>query len=114
MSGYRVLPLLLLLVLGLASADPVRERQFDAIKRLGNLNGVALHCRALRETRKMKQALVRTLPQRRQLGELFDRQSHESYLAFIERRDRCPSLTELAGQVDDAIVELEQAYAENR
>lgn len=103
---------LLLALIGMGGqAAASQQAQFDAIKRLGDLNGVALHCRALLETRRMKMALIRNLPQRRQLGELFDRQSHESFMAFIENKGRCPSMAELGAQVDTAIKQLERVYA---
>ncbi|MBF0256753.1 MAG: hypothetical protein HQL47_09915 [Gammaproteobacteria bacterium] len=106
----KILTLVLSLLLALpAAAD--EAAQFAAIKRLGDLNGIALHCRALVETRRMKMALIRNLPQRRQLGELFDHQSHESFMAFIQRKDRCPSMAELSNQVDAAITQLERVYA---
>jgi hypothetical protein len=105
-AGLGLLLALLSVPLGAGEAE-----QFAAIKRLGDLNGIALHCRALLETRRMKMALIRNLPQRRQLGELFDLQSHESFMAFIERRDTCPSMAELGLQVDAAITELERVYA---
>ena len=89
-----------------AQEDP----KFATIARLGELNGIALHCKALVETQRMKRALVANLPKRRQLGELFDQETHNSFMRFIQENDSCPSVAELQQQVDVAISELEKAY----
>ena len=60
------------------------DEHFSAIKRLGQINGVALHCKALAETQRIKRALVLNLPKRRQLGDLFDVETNASFLRFIE------------------------------
>lgn len=89
-----------------AQEDP----KFATIARLGELNGVALHCKALAETQRMKRALVANLPKRRQLGELFDLETHNSFMRFMQENDSCPSAAELQQQVDVAISELEKVY----
>lgn len=89
-----------------AQQDP----QFATIARLGELNGIALHCKALPETQRMKRALVANLPKRRQLGELFDQETNRSFMEFMQQNDSCPSPAELEQQVDAAIQELEEVY----
>ena len=99
---------------GLALLQPVAsaamDEQLESIRQLGRLNAVALHCQALKETRRMKQALVLHLPRRRQLGELFDTESHEAFLDFIKNNASCPGPGILSGQVTAAIAVLKQAY----
>jgi len=100
-----------LLLLAHTSLFAVNDDQLQAIRALGELNGVALHCKALSETRRIKQALVLNLPKRRQLGELFDYETNKSYMAFIERNASCPSAAELSQRVDEALKVLEAAFA---
>ena len=87
------------------------DEQMSAIKRLGQLNGVALQCKALPETQRMKRLLVLNLPKRRQLGELFDLESNASFMRFIEDKAVCPSPETLRKQVDEAIAVLEKVFA---
>jgi len=100
----------LLLFSGVSFAQP-GEAQIDSIRALGDLNGVALQCRYLEQTRKMKQALIETLPKRQELGQLFDDRSNTAFLAFIESKSACPSPAEFEGKVDSAIESLKQNYA---
>lgn len=86
------------------------EAQLAAIRHLGDLNGVALHCKALLETQRMKRALVATLPKRRVLGEIFDEQSHKSYMKFIEDKSHCPSPADLIEEISLGIAELEKVW----
>ncbi|MEN8177467.1 MAG: hypothetical protein ABFS39_02490 [Pseudomonadota bacterium] len=88
----------------------ITDTQLGSIKSLGELNGVALHCRALGETQRMKRALVLNLPKRRQLGELFDQETHKSFLNFISEQATCPSQATLAQQVDEAIRNLQAVF----
>jgi hypothetical protein len=90
-----------------AAAD---DSKLAAIKHLGELNGIALQCKALSETQRMKRALVVNLPKRRQLGELFDYETNRSFMAFIKRDGSCPSPEVLREEVDHAIAELETLY----
>jgi hypothetical protein len=96
----------------LAAQAPAGEaEQLAAIRRLGELNGVALHCQALAQTQRMKRELVRQLPKRRQLGELFDYETNASFLRFIQDKTRCPDLEAFKRSVDEALVELGRVYA---
>ena len=100
----------LCLLLLQSQAFAASNEQLAAIKRLGQINGKALHCKALPETQRMKRALVLNLPKRRQLGELFDNETNISFMKFINDNATCPSPQELHQQVDAAIAELEKAY----
>ncbi|MEW8070169.1 MAG: hypothetical protein AB2810_05250 [Candidatus Thiodiazotropha endolucinida] len=86
------------------------SEQLAAITALGSLNGIALHCKALSETQRIKRALVATLPKRRQLGELFDYETNRSFMAFIEKNGACPTSHSLEQQVDEALERLKSLY----
>ena len=90
----------------------LNSQHFSAIRQLGEINGVALHCKALAETQRMKRALVLNLPKRRQLGELFDSETNASFLKFIREGAICPSPDELKNQVDEAIGILEEVFGD--
>ena len=102
---------LLCLMLIQIESPAATSEQLAVIKRLGQLNGIALHCKALPETQRMKRELVSHLPKRRQLGELFDTETHHSFMQFINKNEQCPSPQELHQQVDAAIQELEKVYS---
>ncbi len=87
------------------------DQQFAAIKRLGELNGVALHCRYLEQTQHMKRVLVMTLPKRRQLGELFDIETNTSFMSFMAAQATCPSAPTFNEQVDAAVQQLETIFS---
>lgn len=106
----RTTGLALLLLLAQVSLYASDDRQFEVIQRLGELNGVALHCKALAETQRMKRALVANLPKRRQLGEWFDQHTQGSFMRFMQENQSCPSAAELQQQVGKAISELEEVY----
>jgi hypothetical protein len=89
----------------------VSDSQLTSIKKLGELNGIALHCKAFAETQRMKKALVLNLPKRRQLGELFDQETNRSFLDFINNRAACPSLGAFTQQVDAAISDLKMVFS---
>jgi len=111
--GFRwAVPFLLaLLVSGLTQAKGIDDKQFDAIQQLGELNGVALNCRFLNETQRMKKALVLALPKRRQYGEAFDSATNTAFLKFIETQSTCPVEAAFSQQVDAAILTLESVFA---
>lgn len=88
----------------------VSDEQFQRIRELGSLNGVALQCRYLGETRRMKEALIKTLPRRRELGMAFDQITNESFLGFMERNNTCPNETAFSDSVDRAISSLAEAF----
>ena len=92
------------------AAVAVDDAQLGMIRRLGELNGVALHCNALAETQRMKRALVLNLPKRRQLGELFDYETNVSFMKFIEEGASCPSPAMLTKEIDAAIEALQKAF----
>jgi len=93
-------------------ANAISDAQYNSIKAMGGLNGVALQCKFLHETRRMKKAMVATLPKRRQLGDAFDKSTNDSFLSFIEANATCPDEAEFARQVDTAIQVLDAAFSD--
>lgn len=83
---------------------------YGAVKALGTLNGVALHCRYFDQVSRMKAAVVETVPKERSYGLAFDSSTNESFLALMNRKGACPGTTVFSGQVDAAIAELTHAF----
>jgi hypothetical protein len=101
------------LLLGLLAVPPaaaIDDAQYQAIRALGQLNGVALHCKYLEQTRRLKEALVATLPKRRALGDAFEQATEEAYLDFIQRQGSCPEAEAFAAQVDQGIARLQAVF----
>ncbi|MGD8587369.1 MAG: hypothetical protein PVG22_00920 [Chromatiales bacterium] len=94
------------------AGQTAEDGQLAAIKRLGELNGIALNCGAIEQTRRMKQALVVNLPKQKQLGELFDYETNRSFLQFIQERKQCPAAVDLQQRVEEGIRQLEAVYAD--
>ncbi|WP_127478178.1 hypothetical protein [Sulfurivermis fontis] len=101
----------LLLALDAAAFSPV---QHETVIRLGELNGVALQCGYNADMRRMKQALVDTVPKVSQLGELFEQETRKSFLRMVEKRQPCPNPAPFRSEVDGAISALHRAFAGTR
>ena len=110
MHFYSVIPVFVAIIFAVDPIYAQDDPKLTTIKRLGELNGVALHCKLLAETQRIKRSLIRNLPKRRQLGELFDLETNRSFMNFMQNNDSCPSAAVFQQQVDAAISELEEAY----
>lgn len=104
------LPASIIALVWTLQAQAITDEQYNSIKGLGELNGVALHCKFITETRRLKLALVTALPKRRQLGEAFESITSDSFLAFIQADSTCPEETVFTLQVDEAIDRLDAAF----
>ena len=110
MKRVVLIPLVLLLSMTSLNSSAVSDVQYEAIKALGKLNGVALNCRYISEARRIKGSLIVALPKRRALGEAFDQITNEAYLQFIEENAECPGAELFGAEVDSAISGLNEAF----
>ncbi|MCP4277679.1 MAG: hypothetical protein GY779_15135 [Gammaproteobacteria bacterium] len=110
-TKYLTLPITMVLIFSAYQAVAATDEQLNSIKRMGELNGVALHCEFLGETRRMKQALVTAMPKRRQLGQSFDDVTNTSFLSFIQAKSECPGEQQFIQEVTAAIAGLNQAFS---
>lgn len=99
------------LLLSAGGASAISDAQYRAIQDLGALNGVALHCKYLDQTRKMKRALILALPKRRVLGQAFEFATNDAFLEFIENEDECPESADFTARVDRQIETLQAAFS---
>lgn len=95
----------------LSASDEGRSVRLQAIALLGELNGTALSCGYLDQTRRMKEAIIQNAPKERLYGFTFDKASNDGYLAFIRDDRVCPSLDSFVQSVDGQIAVLSAAFA---
>ncbi len=93
-----------------ATATAITDTQFDAVKRLGALNGEALNCGYIDETRRMKRSLVTAVPKIRIIGKAFDDATNEAFLAMVSEKRPCPSERNLSERVDREVELLQQQF----
>jgi len=105
-----LLPAALGLLLLPLAGSAITNQQFEGIKQLGRLNATALNCGFTDEAHRMKRALIRALPKRRQLGDLFEAVTHEAFLAEMKSNKRCPEAQAFSHQVGEGIKALDRAF----
>ncbi len=92
---------LLALVFSLATSTQAEETVLhQAIGELGTLNGIALACKQNALTARMREIMVDTVPKERDIGEVFERATHTSFLDFGRSGKVCPDGKSLAGDID--------------
>ena len=107
----RVYSLLLIAsVLYIPSVNAITDDQSQSILRLGELNGVALHCKQLKQVRVIKLSLVQSLPKLRRLGDMFEAETNRSFLDFIKSGKPCPTEATLADQVQGEITLMRELF----
>ena len=92
-------------------ADPVGSVGEASLRSLGETNGVALACRYLEQTRRIKAAVVESVPKERRYGLVFDQATNEGYLGFVQAQRPCPMPVGFMELVNQKIVALDQAFA---
>lgn len=108
----QLLPKFFGLVILLTSSQllAVTDAQLASIKTLGEINGVALSCKRLNQTQRMKQAVVSSLPKIRYLGDAFDQASNDAFLSFLAAGKLCPTKSAFNSQVTEAINVLKTQF----
>lgn len=107
MKKIYLIPILALLT---TPAYAVSEIQLERVKQLGELNGIALNCGYIDETRRMKRSLVSTVPKIRVIGLAFDESTNSSFLSIIKSGATCPTEKSLSQRVDSGIEQLEKEF----
>lgn len=108
MSSRSLSLALCLLLPVLATAD---DAQYDAVRALGESNGVALQCKYLDQVRRMKAAVVQYAPKERSFGLAFDEATNTAFLAFVRGGGPCPDHETLERRVGHQIDALGVAFA---
>ena len=98
-------------LMALAPSTVLADPRYEAVKALGALNGVALHCKYLDEVSRMKLAIVENAPKERSFGLAFDESTNAAFLAHIEAGAACPGKAGFSERVSVTIGDLEQVFA---
>ncbi len=88
------------------------ETHYAAIKALGQINGIALHCRYIEQVRRMKAAVVHSAPKERGFGLAFDQATDEGFVAFVNAYTPCPGAAGFELQVTERIAALRAAFSD--
>lgn len=107
----RLITTLLFFSFSLSSIGADTNSQYGAVKALGELNGVALHCKYLNEVRRMKAAVVDNAPKERSFGIAFDESTNDAFLEFLREGRTCPGPAGFSEQIDKAIEDLHGAFS---
>lgn len=86
------------------------QSQLQAISRIGELNGIALHCGYFEQVEKIKIVLIRILPKRRELGEWFEYTTRKAYMENINNVANCPENRQIEQELELAFWQLEQVF----
>ncbi len=100
------------LLLAVCHAGADTDSRYAAVKALGNLNGIALNCKYLDQVKRMKAAVVETVPKERSYGLAFDEATNHGFLAIIRENRPCPSPARFEKKVGDGIDAMKQAFAD--
>lgn len=108
MHPAKLLLSLPLMVSPLYGADSIH--QYDAVRGLGAVNGLALYCKSFDQVRRMKEAVVANAPKERSFGLAFDESTDEAFRSAIAKQLPCPGAAGFADQVGAAVEALRQAF----
>lgn len=84
-------------------AQAATPAELAAISSMGELNGIALQCRYLKQMQRIKLSLVLHLPKQRELGDWFEQTTNNSFLDFMNKDAVCPDMGSFDQRVDSAI-----------
>lgn len=101
---------LALSILSSATAVALDDPRYAAIDALGELNGIALQCKYIKQVRRMKFAVVLNAPKERSFGLAFDQAANRSFLRFIEQQQPCPNADNFARRVGHQIDTVREVF----
>lgn len=93
-----------------AQAVADTDARYEALKALGELNGTALQCKYLDQTRRMKSAVVETVPKERSFGLAFDRATNDAFLAMVQSGAPCPGPLGFESRVGAQIEAMQEVF----
>ena len=91
-----------------AAGTPSLELQ-QSIGSLGQLNGVALACKQMALSARLREILINEAPKEREIGELYEQATQTSFLAIGQEGKTCPDSKSLAKRVEAARDDLGRA-----
>ncbi len=94
------------------SLQAMTDSQQQVISSIGKLNGIALQCRYIDQVKRIKMALVESLPKQRMLGEWFEQSTNASFMEFMEKDQVCPAAQLFQLEVDAAIENIKSEFSQ--
>jgi len=93
-----------------AEAVADTDVRYQALKALGELNGTALQCKYLDQTRRMKSAVVEVAPKERSFGLAFDQATNDAFLAMVQSGAPCPGPLGFESRVGAQIEAMQEVF----
>lgn len=93
-----------------ASAQAETKMTDVALKALGGLNGIALHCSYIGSSAAIRKAAAENLPKSRQYGAAFEEATNEAFLDAARTSKACPDKAEFEKDVASAIGLMKNAF----
>lgn len=88
-------------------AEPATQAGLvTSIEKLGTLNGLALACKEMALSTRLREILIQEVPKERENGEIFEQATQHAYLG--QNGKTCPASKALATQIESAHGELLQ------
>jgi hypothetical protein len=81
------------------------------ISTLGQLNGVALACKQMALSNRLREILINSAPKERAIGERFEQASNDAFLAQGNSHMNCPDLKTQVSKIDSAEAALKKVFA---
>lgn len=89
-------------------AEPAAATALEAnISALGELNGIALACRQMALSTRLRDIVIHQAPKERNIGERFEQATSESFLRQGQADHACPDSKTLAADIDRAQATLQ-------
>jgi len=107
------LSLLLVTIIVTHQANALTDVQLEPIRKLGEINGVALKCQYLKQVKEIKLSLAKSLPKQRGLGELFEEETNRSFLKFIQSGQRCPGEATIEDMIHKEIGVMKERFIDH-
>ena len=104
-----------ILILGAAAGAHAQvvadtDARYEALKALGELNGTALQCKYLDQTRRMKAAVVESVPKERSFGLAFDQATNDAFVAMVQSGTPCPGILGFEVWVGERIEVMQEVF----
>ena len=91
-------------------AHAVTDMQYQSITRMGELNGIALHCGYMTRVNTIKQAMIENLPKQRSLGQVFEEETNKAFLKEVSSKNDCPDSVQFDQQISQAVQQLSTEF----
>lgn len=107
MKTHRIVWFALMASAGFTWAEPQGAQE---VRALGRLNGEALACNQPALVDRIRSHIVYEAAKTREIGEIFENATNESFLEMGKEGRSCPDARSLAQKIDEGIAALRKAF----